>query len=281
VGRCIEGPPGAELGEAMCGGQTKDVGATEWSAVGGGVARQALYATTLEKVRDLFARHNVTDPAHSVDHVIKVTESVQQAAASVELPPEKEAAVVLAALLHEADDVKLFGTVDDANAKAILREVAAGDDELQAAVLEVVGLVSARKNKNAPVPAGDEWKLLVRDADRLEAIGEVGIARCYAYNKKVDRPLFCAATPRCVTVDEVWRVATPERFAAYDGGSLSMMDHYYDKLLHLDSCGSGSAYLQRKLEEKRQVLLDFVLAFGRSGLIDVEQLEVLAAKHCP
>ena len=36
-----------------------------------------------------------------------------------------------------------------------------------------VDLVSTRKNKQAAVPDGDAWKLIVRDADRIEAVGEV------------------------------------------------------------------------------------------------------------
>ena len=45
-------------------------------------------------------------------------------------------------------------------------------------------------------------------------------------------------TPRAKTEEELWAIATPERFAAYVGASDSMVDHFYDKLLHLNQCGS-------------------------------------------
>jgi hypothetical protein len=43
--------------------------------------------------------------------------------------------------------------------------------------------------------------------------------------------LSCATTPRPKTAEEALAFASPERFAAYDGTSASMLDHYYDKLL--------------------------------------------------
>lgn len=146
--------------------------------------------------------------------------------------------------------------------------------------MEIIDLVSARKNKDGAVPEGKEWQLIVRDADRIEAVGEVGIARCFAYNQKVGAPLFLDTTPRLRTEEEIWKVATPQRFAAYDGNSDSMVDHYFDKLLHLQRCGSGNSYLESQLRARLQVMLDFVLDFGRTGEVDVQALEAMKAKHC-
>merc|ERR1711957_975185 len=99
------------------------------------------------------------------------------------------------------------------------------------------------------------------------------------YNRKIGAPSFTDATPRCRTVAEVWAVATPQRFQSYDGDSNSMVDHYYDKLLHLDRCASGNCYVEEKLKAQLQVMVDFVLAFGETGDIDVAALEVLKARH--
>jgi len=249
----------------------------------------------LKHVRTLLEGAGAKCPAHDVAHVEAVTAHVRQALLEEPLEQRQQAVAILAALLHEADDAKLFpGQADTSpNARAVLAavlpaalaggevpggaEAAAG---LADEVVEIIDLVSARKNKDGGVPKGKEWQLIVRDADRIEAVGEVGIARCFAFNQKVKAPVFVSSTPRVHTEAELWKIATPERFAAYNGESDSMVDHYFDKLLHLQRCGSGNRYLERELQARLQVMVDFVLEFGRTGDVDLPALEVLAARHC-
>lgn len=242
-----------------------------------------LYSTAEEMVDSLFTSAGINDPAHNMEHVRAVTEHVKSAAKGEKFNEVREATLVLAALLHEVDDDKLLPTENYANARAILTAVLPGSWRATAAcaeqVVEIIDLVSAKRNKHRGVSVGSEWKLIVRDADRIEAIGEVGIARCFAYNRKVGTPLFLDTTPRATTEEELWRIATPERFAAYHT-SVSMIDHYYDKLLHLEHCASGCAYLQEQMRARLQILIAFVLEFGKTGEVDVPRLEGLKRKHC-
>merc|ERR1711933_69199 len=60
-----------------------------------------------------------------------------------------------------------------------------------------------------------------------------------------------------------------------------MIDHYYDKLLHIQRCSSESVYLQEQLQKRLQVMVDVCLAFGRTGFVDVENLDALVAKWLP
>mmetsp|Transcript_20854 Transcript_20854/g.39782 ORF Transcript_20854/g.39782 Transcript_20854/m.39782 type:complete len:290 (+) Transcript_20854:65-934(+) len=253
-----------------------------------------IYADVFKKVDVLISSVRILDPAHNMVHIRAVTDHVRRALAAEPLDPHREALLVLAALLHEADDPKLFGTSDDANTRKILSDCLTSDDGAEgdtgatlgeasavaSEVCEIISLVSARKNKDAGVAPGSEWKLIVRDADRIEAIGEVGIARCYAFNQKVGSPLYRPTTPRAVTQEELWAIATPARFASYSGDSDSMIDHYYDKLLHLSRCGSGNSYLEAKQQARLQEMIDFVLAFGKTGEVDVPALEAYKDKHC-
>lgn len=258
----------------------------------------ALCKDVVAHVERLFEEAGAKDPAHNIEHVEAVTEHVRQALDDVkeQCDERRQAVVILAALLHEADDAKLFPAQPDSgiNARAVLAKclppalssgtlpglglesVASLSDE----VVEIIDLVGCRKNKDGAATEGKEWQLIVRDADRIEAVGEVGIARCFAYNQKVGAPLFVASTPRPLSEEEVWNIATPERFAAYSGESASMVDHYYDKLLHLQRCGSGNRYLENQLKARLQVMVDFVLEFSRTGEVDVPALEALQAKHC-
>jgi len=256
---------------------------------------EGLCEDVLRHVRELFEKAGAHDPAHDVQHVEAVAEHVRRALAEEALDERQQSIVILAALLHEADDAKLFpGQADTShNARVVLSECLPralaegslpGGVEASAGladeVVEIIDLVSARKNKQGSVPKGSEWQLIVRDADRIEAVGEVGIARCFAYNQKVGSSLFVETTPRPLKEEDIWKIATPQRFAAYNGESDSMVDHYYDKLLHLQRCGSGNSYLESQLRARLQVMLDFVLKFGETGEIDVKALEALKAKHC-
>jgi hypothetical protein len=67
----------------------------------------------------------------------------------------------------------------------------------------MINLVSASKNgNNIPIDAQYYPELLwPRYADRVEAIGKIGIIRCYLYNMhKTNRPLFVESTPRGLVI---------------------------------------------------------------------------------
>ena len=63
----------------------------------------------------------------------------------------------------------------------------------------------------------------------------IGAVRCYQYNEEKGGKLCTETTPRPKTVEEVWSLVTPNRFDDYmkNKTSASMMDHYFDKLLHI------------------------------------------------
>ena len=60
---------------------------------------------------------------------------------------------------------------------------------------------------------------VVQDADRLDSIGAVGVARCLMLSAEMKRPLYALPDPWC------------EQRSADDG--LSAVDHFHTKLLHL------------------------------------------------
>lgn len=94
--------------------------------------------------------------------------------------------VALAALLHDVDDHKLFHTENNKNARSFL----AGHqiDEAQTALIcEVINGISFSKNRGVP-PKTPEGRI-VQDADRLDAIGAIGIARTFAFGGERGRPL--------------------------------------------------------------------------------------------
>ena len=130
-------------------------------------------------VRELFAGNA---DGHGFDHTLRVWRNAMLIA---ETEPECDReAVTLTALLHDADDHKLFATENNANARRFLEEHGITGEKAER-ICEAVNSVSFSKNrgKRPETPEGR----IVQDADRLDAIGAVGIARTFAYGGKHGR----------------------------------------------------------------------------------------------
>ena len=128
--------------------------------------------------------------------------------------------VRLAALLHDADDVKLFGDNGHANARRFM------DSEgippgIQDEVVEIISKISF-KGADTEVPASLEGRI-VQDADRLDAIGAVGIARAFAYGGSRGRLMHDPEVPPCEGMGE----------AAYFANRGTTVNHFHEKLLLL------------------------------------------------
>jgi uncharacterized protein len=216
-------------------------------------------------VNKFMAEHADVCESHNLQHFLNVLEHARRALTYELLPDNQELAVMLASLLHDLDDRKFFPHHQNyENARWVLKELNTFDvdKELIELVVELISLVSVSKNKNTP--CDEDWKLIPRYADRLEAIGNIGIQRCWQYAKTIKLPLFVESTPRVTTHEELKLVATPERFLKYDGNSLSMIDHYYDKLLHI-TIDSGNRYLDAKEQQRRNVMFEVVFRYGHKG----------------
>ncbi|MBP5652695.1 MAG: HD domain-containing protein [Lachnospiraceae bacterium] len=123
-------------------------------------------------VKNLFEGNS---DGHGFDHTMRVYNNAMEIAKEESCDTQ---IVALAALLHDADDHKLFDTVDNANARAFL----AGHDidgETVEAVISAVNSVSFSKNRDKK-PESIEGRI-VQDADRLDALGAIGIARTFSY----------------------------------------------------------------------------------------------------
>ena len=94
--------------------------------------------------------------------------------------------VALSALLHDADDHKLFQTENNANARPFLEEQGV-EPETVNRICDVINSVSFSRNRGRH-PETIEGRI-VQDADRLDAIGAIGIARTFAFGGKHARSL--------------------------------------------------------------------------------------------
>lgn len=180
-------------------------------------------AAAIAYVRELFAGDF---GGHDAAHTLRVYRNALHIADSE--PGCDRELVALAALLHDADDHKLFRTEHNANARFFLAGQGM-DPERVEAVCEAINSVSFSRNRGRR-PATREGRI-VQDGDRLDAIGAVGIARTFAYGGEHGRSLDAS------------------------------IHHFHEKLLLLkDELNTGAA---RQMAASRHALMEQFLAAFR------------------
>lgn len=158
------------------------------------------------------------DPAHGLVHVRRVVAMAMRLAAAEGARAE---IVLPAAWLH--DCVQLAkDSPDRSRASRLAAECAIGF--LSAAAYppgclpDIRHAIEAHSYSAGIAPRTLEARV-VQDADRLDALGAIGIARCIAVGAVLGRPLYHASDPFCAVRD-------PD-----DGGA--SLDHFHAKLLKL------------------------------------------------
>ena len=140
---------------------------------------QKITDAAIEYIRQLFAENA---DGHGLEHALRVYRTALYLAKSA--PAADPLVVALGALLHDADDHKLFHTENNANARRFLTEQGV-DAETADRICGAINAVSFSQNRGKR-PETIEGQL-IQDADRLDAIGAVGIARTFAYGGKHGR----------------------------------------------------------------------------------------------
>ena len=158
--------------------------------------------------------------------------------------------VQLAALLHDVDDVKLSLETHETKRNAVRFMKNSGvDDKVRASVCKIIDEVSFA-GIDSVVPSTIEGKC-VQDADRLDAMGAIGIARTFAYGGSKGRRIH----------DPDIKPMTNMNKADYNQNHNSTsINHFYEKLLLLkDMMNTGTA---KKMAMHRQTVMeDFLEEF--------------------
>lgn len=154
--------------------------------------------------------------------------------------------VSLAALLHDVDDVKLTQSINYQNARLLMNKYGI-DALIQEEVIAIIKDVSFKGNQSKS-PATLEGKI-VQDADRLDAIGAIGIARTFTFGGNHNRPLYNDEKPE-LDMDE----------ASYLKHESSTINHFYEKLLLLkDLMNTDSARVLA--DQRHQFMVNYLEEF--------------------
>lgn len=220
-------------------------------------------------IQSIKSHWKFSTPGHDLAHFMSVYNNAKRALEGIRLQDDNQRELIyLACLCHDLDDRKLVpeGTPKWFYTKKILNIAGISEDNI-VKVIELISLVScSAQNKGIEDDEVEKWKLIPRDCDRLEALGNIGIKRCKEYTEHSGMPYHTEDTPRCKSHEELYRIATAERYKEYKGNSRSMIDHYYDKLLHIHKLDSGNEYLQRMANIRHDKMVNYVLNYWNNNV---------------
>jgi uncharacterized protein len=202
------------------------------------------------RLRRFVAAQPGADPGHGPAHLERVV------ATALRLATEEGArieVVLPAAWLHDCVHVAK-DSPHRSNASRLAAEHAVRYLESEgypaAALPEVRHAIEAHSYSAGVAPRTVEAKV-VQDADRLDALGAIGLARCIAVGTALDRPLYEPADPFC------------RKRAPGDHGA--SVDHFYSKLLKL--AGTMQTAAGRREAERRTAFLRAFLAQLESEIV--------------
>lgn len=182
------------------------------------------------------------DSAHDFDHVMRVYKNAQKICKKEK---ENEKLVLCAALLHDIVSYPKSGkhskksSVESAKkSKTILKRYDFTSEEILI-ISDAIRDHSFSQNK---IPESIVGKIL-QDADRLDALGAIGIARVFATGGSLKRPFYNIDDPFCKIRkpdDKTWTV-----------------DHFYQKLLKLESLMNTKSG-KTEAKKRTKTLKDFL-----------------------
>ena len=157
----------------------------------------------MEYARQIFAGDG---SGHDFDHTLRVYHMAVRIAGEEGADVET---VALAALLHDVDDHKLSPETCEHKDRAVafLRENGVAEEQIRR-IVEIISQISFSAGNGRPSTLEG---MCVQDADRLDAIGAIGIGRAFAFGGSRGR-----------------RMHDPE-----GADKTATVEHFYDKLFKL------------------------------------------------
>ncbi len=190
--------------------------------------KQRILTATQDYVKKGFSGETTGHDFFHIERVVKTAKRIAKEENADEFLVE------LSAWLHDVGDYKLHDGIDR-SAEMITKFLNELNlpQEIISQTIEIVSQVSFSKGHS---PTSLEAQI-VQDADRLDAIGAIGLARVFAYGGSKQR--------------EIWNPENPDE---------TSIQHFYDKLLKLkDLMNTDSA--QKIAHERHQFLEEFLDRF--------------------
>jgi uncharacterized protein len=195
---------------------------------------------------ELFVRNELGEDAtgHDWFHVDRVR---RNALHICKKEKQGEAFIIeMAALLHDIPDEKLNESIEKGQKKldTFLQTIPLTDIEKKH-IKQIIGTISFKGGQTTALSTIEAE--IVQDADRLDAIGAIGIARAFAYGGKKGQPIY----------DPSINVRGEMSLEEYRKGKSTSIHHFYEKLLKLkDLLNTSTA---REMAQCRQQMMETFL----------------------
>lgn len=158
--------------------------------------------------------------------------------------------IEMAALLHDIPDDKLNHHTEDGWSMLVdwFGKIEL-DEETVSDIMQIIETISYSAGEGALPSVEAE---IVQDADRLDAIGAIGIARTFAYGGKKGQPMY----------DPSLKVREKMTKQEYRMGKSSSIHHFYEKLLQLqDLLNTDTA--KTIANERHEYMVRFLEEFNK------------------
>ncbi|OQR96908.1 hypothetical protein THRCLA_07125 [Thraustotheca clavata] len=182
------------------------------------------------------------DASHDWNHIERVWRMSVRLASEEKV--ERMDCVVLAALLHDIDDWKYTGSNSNERANNFLlsQNVDAEKIDFILKIIKGVGFKEELSASNTPI---FPELACVQDADRLDAIGALGIARCLTYGGHKKRVLYDVNSPPILNMDK-------DAYMKHKDGAT--INHFYEKLFKLKDMMKTNA--GRRIAQERHAYME-------------------------
>ena len=181
--------------------------------------------------------HASDNSGHDFEHIKRVYANVNKL-----LESEKNAnnfIVKMSALLHDVDDHKL--NTDGKNTERFLRKIRI-ENKIIDKILETIGAISFSKSGCNPNFKTLEMKLL-SDADKLDAMGAIGICRAICFGNSRQQPLF-----------------NSNEFPCAENNKKHVINHFFEKLLQLKKAMQTEVG-KKEADSRHQFMVSFLYQF--------------------
>ncbi len=197
-----------------------------------------------DKVKDEFKGETSGHDWEHIFRVVKLAFTIYHNEITNKIKsPTNESIVILSALVHDVGDWKFNDSDYIGNQKVVqLLTDCQVETDIILQVYSIVTKISFKGLGVPDTPLGFEGQC-VQDADRIDAIGAIGIARCFAYGGSAGN----------VICDPTILPVIHESEQEYKKSKSTSLNHFYEKLIHIkDRINTNYG---KKLADKRHKFL--------------------------
>ena len=179
----------------------------------------------------VFQSMQQNDASHDMQHIERVVGNAIRIAER-ESGPFNLQLVLLSAVLHDVDDWKYSSTSEGAQQKPSVRAFLAQHSipaDRSTAIIDIISSIGFKEELGGDRGVLSPEALIVQDADRLDAIGAIGIARAFTFGGARNRALYANTslhTPHLITKPSQGEYSQKHR-------QTDTLAHFYEKLFHL------------------------------------------------